>query len=389
MKLTDLKIKSAKPLEKSYRLFAGDGLYLEIYPNASKMWRLKYRLDGKEKRMSLGKYPEVTLAEAREKAAEKKKLLSGGEDPVRQSKSEKEIVFLDVATEWLKIKGKNWVPAHHRRIEQRVAKYLLPALGNMEIKEIAPDKVLPILRALEASGKTETAHRVLGTCSLILRYAVACGYILSDPCRDLKGALSAAKSKPFAAITNPAEVGLLLRNMDSYAGGIVVKYALLFAALTFCRPGEIRFAQWSEIDFDKMLWSLPPEKTKMNKAHHVPLATQTLALLEELKFFTGNRKYIFPNARHFDRPISDASMLAALRSMGYDREQMTVHGFRSMASTLLNELGYKHDVIEAQLAHAGYDQIRAIYNRAEYMDERRQLMQDWANYLDALRTCRP
>lgn len=385
MKLTDLKIKAAKPADKSYRLFDGGGLYLEIYPNGSKLWRLKYRIDGKEKRVSLGRYPEVSLVKAREKASAIRNLLAEGADPVKKAAAERVVLFSAVAAEWLQVKGKTWVPAHHRRIEQRISNYLLPSLGQMNIKDIAAGNVLPVLRALEAKNNAETAHRVLGTCSLILRYGVACGYLASDPCRDLKGALAATKSTPFAALTSPADVGGLMRAIDNYSGGLVVRYAMLLSALTFCRPGEIRHAEWTEFDFEKKLWTLPPEKMKMRKVHIVPLALQTLKLLAELKLFTGNGKYLFPNARHADRPISDAGILAALRAMGYSKEQMTAHGFRSMASTLLNELGYKHDVIEAQLAHAGYDQIRAIYNRAEYLEERRALMQAWADYLDSLR----
>lgn len=383
MPLTEVKIKSAKSKDKSYRLYDEKGLYLEVFPNGSKLWRWKYRFDGKEKRAALGPYPEVSLKQARDLVLEKRAILRGGDDP--QSRNREQANFNSLADEWIKIKGAGWTDGHRRTVELRVEKYLRPALGGRDATLITAQDILKILRAIEDNGAVETAHRVLSYCSMIYRYGVATQRVASDPCRDLQGALTPYKSVPFPAITTPREAGALLRAIDDFGGTIIVKCALLFSALTFCRPIEIRQAEWIEIDFDGKVWVIPAEKTKMRKIHHVPLAVQALAVLEKIKLFTGHGKYVFPSARTLGRCMSEAAVLAALRRMGYAKEEMTAHGFRAMASTLLNELGYNFDVIEAQLAHEGYDKIRAIYNRAQYMDERRKLMQDWADYLDKLR----
>lgn len=386
MALTDTKIKNAKPQEKSYRLYDEKGLYLEVFPNGSKLWRWKYRVGGREKRAALGPYSEVSLSQAREEVLKKRDILRQGEDPAVKSAAETVFYFGQVADDWLKVKGVAWVEAHQKRVAQRIKKYLRPALETRPISGLSPKDVLPILRAIEAQGTIETAYRVLETCSAVFRYAVACGYIDSDPCRDLKGALTPAKSTPFAAITTATEAGALLCAIDGYTGDFTTKSALLLSALTFCRPGEIRTAEWKEIDLKEKMWTIPAEKTKMRKTHFVPLARQTVELLQNLQLLTGNGRYLFPSPRSTERPISDMTVLAALRRIGYTKGEMTAHGFRSMASTLLNEKGYNFDVIEAQLAHEGYDKVRAVYNRAQYMDERRQLMQGWADYLDQLRT---
>lgn len=385
MTLTDTKIKNAKPQEKSYRLYDEKGLYLEVFPNGSKLWRWKYRVDGREKRAALGPYSEVSLSEARDEVAKKRAILRQGNDPAIKTRHEI-FSFGQIADDWLRVKGAVWVPGHQKRVAQRIKKYLRPALEDRPITDISPKDILPILRAIEAQGTIETAYRVLETCSTVFRYAVACGYIDSDPCRDLNGALTPAKSTPFAAITTAKEAGALMCAIDGYVGDFTTKSAMLFSALTFCRPGEIRTAEWKEIDFEEKIWTLPAEKTKMRKIHLVPLAKQTIELLQNLQLLTGNGRYLFPSPRSAERPISEVTVLAALRRMGYAKGEMTAHGFRSMASTLLNEKGCNFDVIEAQLAHEGYDKVRAVYNRAQYMAERRQLMQDWADYLDQLRT---
>lgn len=242
-----------------------------------------------------------------------------------------------------------------------------------------------MLRKIEERRAFETASRVIGFCSLIFKYAVTLGLVDADPCRDLRPALKPYAKGQLAAITKPKEVGALMLSIDDYKGSLVVRSALLYSALTFCRPGEIRHAEWTEIDFDENMWTVPAEKMKGRVEHKVPLSRQALEVLEGIRPYTGSGKYVFPTPRSANRPLSENGVLTALRNMGYTKEQMTAHGFRSMASTLLNELGHRPDVIEAQLAHKGADKIRATYNRAEYMLERRNLMQSWADYLDELR----
>lgn len=388
MHLTELQIKAARTKTKPYNLYDNGGLYIQISVSGSKLWRLKYYFGGKEKRCGLGKWPDVSLKEARLKRDEIRLALERGENPRLKKHIPVLGTFRDLAEDWKTRKAPEWSENHLRTVIQRLERYIYPILGDIPPGEISPQQVLLLVRGLEDRGAVETAHRVLGICSLVLRYGVILGVVASDPCRDLRGALRQRQAVSFPAITDPVEVGELMRGIDAYTGSPVVRYALEFSALTFCRPGEIRQAEWGEFDFDRALWTIPAEKMKLRKAHLVPLSRQALRIIEEVKLFTASSRFVFPNARSFDRPLSEAAVTAALAGMGY-KGRMTAHGFRAMASTLLNERGHRHDVIEAQLAHAGYDKIRAVYNRAEYMEERRRLMQEWADYLDGLREAIP
>lgn len=388
-KLTEVKIKNIKPNGKIERYADGGGLYLEVSVAGGKHWRMKYRVDGKEKRLSFGAWPDVSLLEARDKRDDAKRMLRESRDPgteKKKAKSEREApTFQDIALEYVEKQREVWAASHTRTVEGRLKLDVYPAFGKKPIAAVTPQDVLAMLRKIEERRAFETASRVIGFCSLIFKYAVTLGLVDADPCRDLRPALKPYAKGQLAAITKPKEVGALMLSIDDYKGSLVVRSALLYSALTFCRPGEIRHAEWSEIDFDEKMWTVPAEKMKGRVEHKVPLSRQALDVLEGIRPYTGSGKYVFPTPRSANRPLSENGVLTALRNMGYTKEQMTAHGFRSMASTLLNELGHRPDAIEAQLAHKGADKIRATYNRAEYMLERRNLMQSWADYLDELR----
>ena len=389
-KLTEVKIKNLKPTGKVERHADGGGLYLELSPAGNKLWRMKYRVDGKEKRLAFGIWPTVSLKEARDRRDEAKKQLRDSLDPGTEKKKAKieqnAPTFRDIALEYVEKQRDVWAASHTRTVEGRLKLDVYPAFGNRLIAEVTPQDVLAMLRKIEERRAFETASRVLGFCSLIFKYAVTLGLVVNDPCRDLRPALKPYAKGQLAAITKPKEVGALMLAVDDYKGSVVVRAALLFSALTFCRPGEIRHAEWSEVDFDRAEWTIPAEKMKGRIEHRVPLSRQAIEVLHGISPYTRNGKYVFPTPRSNNRPLSENGVLSALRNMGYTKEQMTAHGFRSMASTLLNELGHRPDAIEAQLAHKGADKIRATYNRAEYMEERRNLMQSWADYLDELKS---
>lgn len=387
--LTEMKIKAIKPGAKMARYYDSGGLYLQVSPVGGKYWRFKYRVEKKEKLVALGTWPQVSLKEAREKRDQCRQEIAAGNDPMQLKKARAEAAcpgrtFQEVAEAWRNNMENVWSESHAKTIRERLALNVYPVLGKKDIAGIRPTEILSMLRKIEARGAYETAQRVLGICGQIFRYGVAVGLLESDPSRDLRGALVPHQGKQLAAITDPAEVGALLLCMDQYKGGVVVRAALQFSALTFCRPGEIRHAEWGEVDFEAREWRIPAEKMKMRKEHRVPLSRQAMLVLEDIRQFTGDGRYVFPGVSR-SRPLSENGVTSALRRMGYSGDQMTAHGFRAMASTLLNELGFRGDVIEAQLAHTGGDKIRAIYNRAEYMKERRRLMQAWADYLDELR----
>ena len=385
--LTDVAIKALKAKDKTYRVFDTKGLYIEITSSGSKLWRYRYWYDGKEKRLSFGPYPEVKLSKARELRDKARENIRNGTDPAilkKKQKNKSNNTFRLVAQEWLSGMKNVWSARHAEDVVTRLEKNVYPSLGDVDISEITPTDVLKIMRIIEDRGAHEIARRTMGTCSQIFRYAVATEKAPSDPCRDLRGALVPFNRKNYAAITRPKEVGHFLNNIENYVGSIMVTAAMKFSALTFCRPGEIRQAEWTELDWDEREWRIPAHKMKARQEHRVPLADQAVKILEEMKFITGTGLYIFPSARSKDRPMSENAVLAAIRTMGYTKDEMTPHGFRAMASTLLNELGYRPDIIEAQLAHKEADKVRAAYNRAQYMQERRKLMQDWADYLDKL-----
>lgn len=391
MKLTATAVKTAKPKEKPYKLFDGHGLYLEIRPTGSKRWRYKYTFNGKEKLISLGTYPLTSLKEARDKHFEARKLLDNGINPSEARKEQKEAKsasnsFQFVAEEWWKQTKHTWSEKHGEQVYRRLEKNLFPWLRNTPVSDITPPELLKHLRRMEERGAVEMAHRVKTTCGQIFRYAISTGRLERDITQDLKDALKPVTKKHFPTITDPTKIGELLRAIDGYEGHPVTKCALKLAPLTFVRPGELRHMEWEEIDFERKEWVIPPEKMKMKAKHVVPLSTQAIAVLEEIKPLTGRGKYVFPSVRSSSRPLSDNGVNSALRRMGYTKDEIVPHSFRSMASTLLNEQGYKWDAIERQLAHSERNSVRAAYNYAEYMDIRIPMMQQWADYLDELKS---
>ena len=393
MALTDPAIRNAKPSHKPVRLFDAGGLYIEISPSGGKWWRLKYRFNGKEKRLSLGVYPHVGLKEASQRRDSARKLLADGIDPGVARKTAKTTSteartnsFETVAREWFAKFSPNWTPDHADRIIRRFERDMFPWIGGCPIGEMTAPELLATLRRIESRGAVETAHRVMQNCSQVFRYAVATGRAERDPSADLRGALPPVKGKHFASLTDPKAIGELLRAVNGYQGSFVTQCALRLAPLVFVRPGELRRAEWSEFDLDAAEWRIPAARMKMRAQHIVPLSTHVVAILRELHPLTGRGRYVFPGLRGKDRPMSENTINAALRRLGYTTEQMTGHGFRSMASTLLNEQGWHRDAIERQLAHAERDNVRAAYNYAEHLPERRKMMQAWADYLNGLKT---
>lgn len=392
MALTDLEIRKTKPIEKQIKLTDSRGLYLLLKPNGSRWWRFDYRYDGKRKTISMGVYPEVSLKEARFRRDESRKLLASNIDPSKKRKALKNAKteqvtnsFEVVAREWFIGRSPNWKENHSSRIINRLEKDIFPWLGTCSVVEITAPELLTVIRRIESRGALETAHRALANCSQVFRYAIATGRAQRDPSVDLRGALPPTKEKHHASITDPKLIGKLLRNIEGYQGAFITRCALQLAPLVFLRPGELRRAEWTEIDLEKSEWRIPAARMKMNAVHIVPLASQAVAILREIQPLTGTDKYVFPSVRTITRPMSDNTVLGALRRMGYSTNEMTGHGFRSMASTLLNEQGFNRDAIERQLAHAERDSVRAAYNYAEYLPERRRMMQQWADYLDKLK----
>lgn len=393
MPLTVAAIRNAKPRAKPYKLTDGAGLYLEVMPTGSRYWRWRYRYDGKDTRLAFGVFPEVALAEARERRDNARRSLRDGIDPATKRKVERrkrllsaETTFEGIARQWLESQRKKMAPATHKKAVRTLELFAFPWLGARPMDEIDPPELLTVLKRIEARGAHETAHRLKARVGQIFRYAIAHGTAKRDPSADLRGALSPVVTKSHAAITDPARVGELLRALDSYAGHFPTCCALRLSPLVFVRPGELRNAEWTEIDFEAAEWRVPAHKMKMREAHVVPLSSQAIAVLSELQPLTGRGRYLFPSIRSAREPMSNNTINAALRRMGYDHDTMTGHGFRAMASTRLNEMGWNPDVIERQLAHAQRNKVRAAYNRAQYMAERRTMMQAWADYLDALRT---
>ena len=392
MPLNDTALRNVKPQEKPFKLFDGGGLFLLVTPNGGKWWRLKYRFGGKEKLQALGVYPGVSLKEARCRRDLAREQIAAGIDPGAHKKAVKEAVRADtqnsyeiLAREWYEKYSSAWTPSNRGKVLARQVNDIFPYVGELPIHQVTAPQLLEALRRIESRGALDTAHRALQDCSRIFRYAIATGRAERDTAADLRGALPPAKGSSFATITDTKAVGGLLRAIDGYGGGVVVGCALRFAPLVFVRPGELRQAEWAEFDLPGAEWRIPAGRMKMRQVHIVPLSRQALAVLYELHRFTGYGRFLFPSARTETRPISDVTLLAGLRRMGYTQGEMTVHGFRAMASTLLNELGYNRDWIERQLAHGERDSIRAAYNYAEYLPERRRMMQEWADYLDGLR----
>lgn len=392
--LTRIKIDSVKPTVKRIRLYDGRGLYLEVAPSGGKWWRLKYRFAKKEKRISLGTYPDVGIKEARELCGDARKQISSGIDPAEQRKAAKalssentENSFECIAKEWIRLNARKWSGANADKISRLFERDIFPWIGDRPIKAITAPELLTVLRRIEARNVHETAHRAHQNCGRVFRYAVATGRAERDPSRDLTGALAPVVQTHHASITDPHQVGRLMTAIKVYSGSLVTRSALRLAALVFLRPGELRKAEWSEINFDKSEWRIPAGRMKMKAPHIVPLSRQAIVILRDLQPLTNrlDRQYVFPSERTWRRPMSNNTINAALRSLGYSHDQMTGHGFRSTASTLLNELGWNRDAIERQLAHAERDSVRAAYNYAEHLPERRRMMQAWADHLDELR----
>ena len=389
MPLTNLKVTKAKPKEKPYKLADERGMYLLVQPKGGKWWRLDYRFQGKRKTLSLGTVPDVSLKEARRKRDEARSILEDGADPSyyrASAKAVSEDSFEAVAREWFEKYRGQWAKSHAVKVLSRLEKDLLPWVGSRPIDAIEPPELLRVIRRVENRGALETAHRIQQIASRVFRYAVATGRCNRDPTADLKGALPPNRSNHFATITDPKEIGELLRAIDGYQGSLITRCALQLAPLVFVRPGELRHAEWREISLNNAEWRLPPAKMKMRRDHIVPLSRQALSILEELNPLTSSGTYIFPSVRSVARPMSENTINGALRRLGYSKAEMTGHGFRSMASTVLNEHNWNRDAIERQLAHVEGNSVRAAYNYAEHLEERRRMMQWWADYLDGLKS---
>jgi integrase len=390
--LSEVKVRTVKPQEKDFKLFDGGGLFLLVTKSGGKLWHFKYRFDKKEKKLALGAYPEISLIDARRRLDEARSQLAHGIDPgairkaQKQAKTESTETFEIIAREWHDRFTPSWNSRHAKGLLKRLERDVFPYLGAMPIKEIKATELLKVLRRVESRGALESTHRIRAICGQVFRYAIATGRAERDPAADLRGALPTVQTINRAAITEPAKVGELLRAIDGYQGGFVVQCALKFAPLVFVRPGELRHAEWSEIDYENAEWNIPAGKMKMKEPHLVPLSQQAIEILKEIKNLTGASRYVFPSGRSFDRPMSDNAILAALRRMGYEKSEMSGHGFRAMARTILDEvLHVRPDYIEHQLAHAVRDPNGRAYNRTSHLAERKNMMQTWADYLDGLK----
>lgn len=394
MALTELQVKNAKATDKPVKLSDGGGLFLLVQtpnPKDSKYWRLAYRFAGKQKTLALGVYPDVGLSEARDRREAARKVLANGADPGAVKKAKKAAIvalaensFEIVAEEWFSKFTKDFKESHTKTISARLKNDVYPWLGARPIGEISSPELLTVLRRIESRGALDTAHRVRAICGQVFRYAIATGRAERDPSADLKGALPPHKGKHLAAITDPVQIGKLMRDIEGYSGTFIVRCAFKLSPLVFLRPVELSRAEWAEIDLDKAEWRIPADKMKMKALHIIPLPTQAVAILREVHALTGRGKYVFQSVSSSNKHMAKNTILAALRSIGYTPAQMTAHGFRHMASTLLNEHGFNADAIERQLAHKASG-VRATYNAAEYLPERRRMMQHWADYLDGLK----
>lgn len=391
MATTDTVIRSAKYTDKSYKIADEKGMYILIN-SSGKYFRLDYRFAGKRQTLALGVYPEMTLKQAREKRDEAKKQINNGVNPADYKKmakynlcSEVKDTFLTVSEEWF-IKNKpKWEESHAKRKWRALEKDIFPYIGNRPVKQITASELLSVVRKIEERGKIDTAHRTKNICGEVLAYAVATLKAERNVCKDLDGALTARTVKNMAAITDTKEIGGLLRAIDGYAGEFITKCALQLSSYVFLRPGELRQAEWTEIDLENKIWKIEAEKMKMKRPHLIPLSKQVISIFRELQPLTGQWKYVFPSMRGKERPMSNVTILAALRRMGYTKDEMTAHGFRGLASTLLHENGFESDIIEVQLAHVERNKVKGAYNHAIYLDKRTEMMQWWADYLDKIK----
>jgi integrase len=391
MPLSDTSVRQAKPQKKAYKRADGKGLYLYVQPSSSKYWRFKYRIAGKEKLLALGTYPDVSLARARDKRDEARRLLADGIDPAKAKKDRKRLKRLQaansfeaVAREWHTQQEESWTPKHAATVLRSLDKELFPALGSQPIAEITAAEVLEVIKKVEKRGALDVASRLLQRTNSIFRYAVRTGRAPHNPAADLTGALKTRKTKHRKALGR-GDLPEFLRKLEAYSGEVTTRLALELTLLTFVRSSELRGARWSEFDLARAEWRIPAERMKMRAPHIVPLASQTVAVLEELKPLTGRYDLVFPGQNDKTKPISLNTLIFAMYRLGY-HSRATVHGFRATASTILNEMGWRPDVIERQLAHVERNKSRAAYHRSEYLEERRQMMQAWADYLDELRS---
>ena len=391
MSLTDTRCKGAKPQEKDYKISDEKGLYMIVKTTGAKWWRFDYTFNGKRKTISLRTYPDISLKIARERRDEYRRMVATGIDPSANRKAHKLVESIEVqdcfkliALEWLNIKKSEWVSSHYSKIESRLQRDIFPWIGDKSITEIKPIEILNVLKRIQDRGSLETAHRAKSDISQIFRYAIQTDRAENNPTIHLGGALKTPKEKHMASIVEPDEVGELLRQIDSYEGTFIVRCALQFAPLVFVRPGELRQAQWKDINLETAEWRFKASKTHQD--HIVPLSKQALEVLKAIQPYSGHGLYVFPSLRGDDRPMSNNAILSAFRRMGIEKEEMSGHGFRAMARTLLAErLRFPDGIIEHQLAHHVSDVHGRAYNRTSFLNDRKKMMQDWANYLDNLR----
>lgn len=391
MSLTDTRCKGAKPEEKDYKISDGKGLYMIVKTTGAKWWRFDYSFDGKRKTLSLGTYPDISLKIARERRDESRRMVATGIDPSANRKASKLVESIEVkdcfkliALEWLNVKKSEWVSNHYSKIESRLKREILPWLGDKAITEIKPIDILTILKRIQERGTLETAHRAKSDIGQIFRYAIQTDRAKDNPTIHLAGALKTPKERHMASIVEPEKVGDLLRQIDGYQGTFIVRCALQLAPLVFVRPGELRQAEWKDINLETAEWRFKASKTHQD--HIVPLSKQSLEILKVIQPYSGHGLYVFPGLRGDDRPMSNNAILSAFRRMGIEKEEMSGHGFRAMARTLLAErLRFPDSIIEHQLAHQVRDVHGRAYNRTKFLDDRKKMMQDWADYLDNLR----
>ncbi len=392
--LTDTSLKALKPRDRFYKITVGGcpGLVMMVMPSGSKIFRLQFTFEGKSQLLTLGHYPGTTLAEARAAALLHKENIRKGINPCAEKRSAgakaraDSITFGEMTKRWLAKVEPGWSERHIKDTRQKLDCYVFPRIGDKPMIEVGKAEVKAILDTLDARGKIPSVKKVRGIIGQIFQYVIANDFpgVTLDPTTLLrgKGLFTSHRVRHRAALTNPKDVSRLMKAIFSYEeSSLQTCIALKFSALTFCRPGEIRHAEWSELDFDEKLWRIPAEKMKMRQPHLVPLATQTIELLQQLRPMTGHSRYLFPSLRSADRPMSEACITAALRRMGFTKDEMVAHGFRGMASSMLNEQGFNRDWIERQLAHGEGDKVRAAYNHAQYLTQRHKMMQDWGNYL--------
>lgn len=398
MPLTDTRLRALKPRERLYRIADRDGLCIEVRPTGARLWRLRYRVGGKAQMIGLGTYPQISLQDARRRALAERERLAKGEDPAAARRQERlaravagEDSFEAVGREWLGKQlrkpgqsGGKWEKGTHQKHKWLLETWAFPYIGKRSLRSLTSPEILALVRRVESRGKIETAHRLKQDCGAICRYGISTGRAENDPTSALRGALTPLNVTHRASVQNPQAIGAMLRAIDGYTGHAPTAAALKLAPLVFVRPGELRMAEWVEFDLDAGEWRIPAKRMKMRRPHIVPLSSQALVILTDLQPMTGSGRYVFPSVRSRSRPISENTLNAALRRLGYTKEEMTTHGFRSIASTRLHEAGFNTDWIEAQLSHVDAS-VRGDYNHAAYLQDRRQMMQRWADMLDELR----